>query len=46
MRIHLSVLIMALAATHAHAQAPDDALQRGQVKAGAAFRGANARDWK
>ena len=38
MRIHLSVLILALAATLAQAQAPDDALQRGQVKAGAAFR--------
>ena len=38
MRIHLSVLILALAATLAQAQAPDDALQRGQVKAGAAYR--------
>ena len=38
MRIHLSVLITgSCTATLAHAQAPDEALQRGQIKAGAAY---------
>ena len=38
MQCLLSVVIFLFAATLAHAQAPDDALQRGQVKAGAAYR--------